>query len=64
MICVQELKAQQGDINGVMRAPDGYSGYFHCAEKGLQRSWALYPLFSRSDHGEPAFLKLIWKGVS
>lgn len=33
VICVQELKAQQNDINGVMRSPDGYSGHFHCAEK-------------------------------
>ncbi|MXS85078.1 exodeoxyribonuclease III [Nitrosomonas sp. HPC101] len=33
VICVQELKAQQNDINGVMRSPNGYSGYFHCAEK-------------------------------
>lgn len=33
VICVQELKAQQNDINGVMRTPDGYSSYFHCAEK-------------------------------
>ncbi len=33
VICVQELKAQQSDISGIMRAPDGYTSYFHCAEK-------------------------------
>ncbi|MBC6962606.1 MAG: exodeoxyribonuclease III [Nitrosomonas sp.] len=42
VICVQELKAQQGDINGVMRVPDGYSGYFHCAEKKGYSGVGLY----------------------
>lgn len=33
IVCVQELKAQFGDITGETRSPDGYQGYFHCAEK-------------------------------
>ena len=33
IVCVQELKAQAADITGEMLAPDGYHGYFHCAEK-------------------------------
>lgn len=32
-VCVQELKAQDGDLSARMRAPDGLQGYFHCAEK-------------------------------
>ena len=32
-MCVQELKAQAGDITGEIASPDGYQGYFHCAEK-------------------------------
>jgi exodeoxyribonuclease-3 len=33
ILCVQELKAQAGDITGEISAPDGYQSYFHCAEK-------------------------------
>jgi exodeoxyribonuclease-3 len=33
IVCVQELKAQAGDIKGNIASPDGYQGYFHCAEK-------------------------------
>ncbi len=33
IVCVQELKAQVGDITGEVVSPDGYHGYFHCAEK-------------------------------
>lgn len=32
-ICVQELKAQLGDLSDAMLNPPGYTGYFHCAEK-------------------------------
>lgn len=32
-ICVQELKAQPENLTEAMRAPAGYSGYFHCAER-------------------------------
>ena len=33
IICVQELKAQPGDITSEVFSPKGYHGYFHCAEK-------------------------------
>lgn len=45
IICVQELKAQLGDLTETMRAPDSYRGYFHCADKkgysgvGLYSRW-------------------------
>lgn len=33
VVCVQELKAQLGDLSDAMRAPPGYHGFFHPAEK-------------------------------
>lgn len=33
IVCLQELKAQLGDLSSQMLAPDGYQGWFHCAEK-------------------------------
>lgn len=33
IICLQELKAQAGDMTPEMLAPAGYHGYFHYAEK-------------------------------
>lgn len=33
ILCVQELKAQPGDIIGEIASPNGYQSYFHCAEK-------------------------------
>ena len=33
IVCVQELKAHVVDITGEMVSPNGYHGYFHCAEK-------------------------------
>lgn len=33
VICVQELKAQAGDLSEDMRKPEGYQGFFHYAEK-------------------------------
>lgn len=33
IVCVQELKAQEANITPAMRAPDNYTGYFHCAER-------------------------------
>jgi exodeoxyribonuclease-3 len=33
IVCVQELKAQLGDLSPEMLAPDGYHGFFHPAEK-------------------------------
>ncbi len=33
IVCVQELKAQIPDLVDEIRSPDGFHGYFHCAEK-------------------------------
>ncbi|MFP5428793.1 MAG: exodeoxyribonuclease III, partial [Gammaproteobacteria bacterium] len=33
IVCVQELKAQAGDLDEAMRAPAGLQGWFHHAEK-------------------------------
>lgn len=33
VICVQELKAQEPDLNDTALRPEGYDFYFHCAEK-------------------------------
>jgi len=33
IICLQELKAQAGDMTAEMTGPHGYHGYFHYAEK-------------------------------
>jgi exodeoxyribonuclease-3 len=33
IVCLQELKAQHADLSDEMRAPAGYHGYFHVAEK-------------------------------
>jgi exodeoxyribonuclease-3 len=33
VVCLQELKAQIGDLTTAMRKPQGFAGYFHCAEK-------------------------------
>lgn len=33
LICLQELKAQRGDLTDAMRSPAGYEGFFHFAEK-------------------------------
>jgi len=33
VVCVQELKAQIPDLSDAMKNPDGYKGFFHCAEK-------------------------------
>ena len=33
VVCLQELKAQERDLDDVMRSPAGLAGHFHCAEK-------------------------------
>ncbi len=33
IICLQELKAQHGDLSAEMKSPDGLHAYYHCAEK-------------------------------
>ena len=33
VVCLQEIKAQTGDLTPEMLAPDGLAAYYHCAEK-------------------------------
>lgn len=42
IVCLQELKAQPGDLSDLMRTPPGYHGYFHCAEKKGYSGVAIY----------------------
>ena len=42
VVCVQELKAQAGDLDPLMRAPGGYRGYFCHAEKKGYSGVGLY----------------------
>ncbi len=42
VVCVQELKAQGADLDDVMRAPGGFRGYFHHAEKKGYSGVGLY----------------------
>ncbi|HET7635315.1 MAG TPA: exodeoxyribonuclease III [Burkholderiales bacterium] len=42
VVCVQELKAQDTDLLAEMRAPKGYHGFFHCAEKKGYSGVGLY----------------------
>lgn len=46
VICVQELKAQPNDMTPEMKAPDGYHGYFHCADK---KGYSGVGIYSRHD---------------
>ncbi len=41
-VCVQELKAQHADMTDSMRAPEGYRGWFHTAEKKGYSGVGLY----------------------
>ena len=42
VVCLQELKAQLPDLTAAMRAPDGFQGWFHCAEKKGYSGVGLY----------------------
>jgi exodeoxyribonuclease III len=42
IVCVQELKAQATDLSDEMRAPAGYQGFFHYAEKKGYSGVGLY----------------------
>ncbi len=44
IVCVQELKAQMPDLVGDMLEPNGYRGYFHCAE---QKGYSGVGIYSR-----------------
>lgn len=45
IVCVQEIKAQADDLDDTMRAPPGYHGHFHFAEK---RGYSGVGLYSRT----------------
>jgi exodeoxyribonuclease-3 len=42
VVCLQELKAQAADLDPGMRAPAGYFGFFHCADKKGYSGVGLY----------------------
>jgi exodeoxyribonuclease III len=42
VVCLQEIKAQAQDLDDTMRAPAGYRGHFHFAEKKGYSGVALY----------------------
>ena len=42
LVCLQEVKAHEADLEPAMLAPKGYSGHFHCAEKKGYAGVALY----------------------
>lgn len=42
VICLQELKAQEVDLQTILFQPEGYHGYFHCAEKKGYSGVAIY----------------------
>jgi exodeoxyribonuclease-3 len=44
-VCLQELKAQEADLTASMRAPEGFHGWFHCAEK---RGYSGVGIYARS----------------
>ncbi|MGL4766676.1 MAG: exodeoxyribonuclease III [Formosimonas sp.] len=51
-VCVQELKAQDADLDELMRAPAGLSGYFHCAQK---KGYSGVGLYARTTPDEVIF---------
>lgn len=44
VVCLQELKAQESDLDDRMRSPGGMHGFFHCAEK---RGYSGVGIYSR-----------------
>ena len=42
VVCLQEVKAHEADLEPAMLAPRGYHGYFHCADKKGYAGVALY----------------------
>ena len=42
LVCLQEVKAHEADLEPNMLAPKGYVGHFHCAEKKGYAGVALY----------------------
>jgi exodeoxyribonuclease-3 len=42
VICLQEIKAQEADLEAEIFHPEGYGAYFHCAEKKGYSGVAIY----------------------
>jgi exodeoxyribonuclease-3 len=42
VICLQEVKAQEADLQAALFHPEGYYNYFHCAEKKGYSGVAIY----------------------
>ena len=42
IVCLQEVKAHEADLDASVLAPKGYHGFFHCAEKKGYAGVALY----------------------
>ena len=42
VICLQEIKAHEADLDEALRAPADYAGFFHCAEKKGYSGVGLY----------------------
>jgi exodeoxyribonuclease III len=58
-ICMQELKAQETDLDEAMMRPDGLLGFFHCAEKKGYSGCGIYTPHQPDDilygFGNPEF---------
>lgn len=74
IVCIQELKAQYDQLSTEMKSPEGYEGYFQCAEKKGYSGVSIYskhpPLNVRYGLGWPdfdsegRFVQLDFKGLS
>lgn len=74
LVCLQELKAQDGDLTAAMRHPPGYVGYFHCAEKKGYSGVGLYTRVAPTQvveglgipeiDAEGRYLELVYPGLS
>ncbi|HXV29425.1 MAG TPA: endonuclease/exonuclease/phosphatase family protein, partial [Sinorhizobium sp.] len=42
IVCVQEVKAQPGDISSEISEPGGFQSFFHCADKRGYSGVGLY----------------------
>ena len=42
VVCLQEIKAHEADLDAALRAPVNYGGHFHCAEKKGYSGVGLY----------------------
>jgi len=42
IVCLQEIKAQEGDLNADMLAPAGFHAFYHCAERKGYSGVGLY----------------------